>query len=142
MKRSQALAAALLLVLPASAWGQEAPRTDPEIGSPAESMYGIPLEEARRDAALGAVPKSTIRSENGVGSSAIVPGTRRDRSEIERPGERSDGGPADRRPRRVTAARAASEVSGDPAPAPTMLLLALIVLVAAGAGALAGRRAA
>ena len=141
MKRALAFAAALLLMLPASASGQEAPRTDPEIGSPSESVYGIPLEEARRDAAPNAVPDSTIRSENGVGSSAIVPGTRRDRPGTERPEGRGRGRPSDPVPRRVATESASSELSGDPAPIPTMLLLARVVLVGVGGGVLAGRRA-
>ena len=142
MKRALAVVAALSLVPPASAAGQEAPRTDPEIGSPSESMYGIPLEEARRDAAPNGGPDSTIRSENGVGSSAVVPGTRRETPGTERPEGRGRGRPSDPVRRRLSTETAARELAGEPAPGPTILLLALVVMVAAGGGLLAGRRAA
>ena len=57
MKRALALAlaAGLLGALPSVAHAQ-GPSTDPEIGSPSEAVYGIPLEEARRDAAPRGVP--------------------------------------------------------------------------------------
>lgn len=130
VKRLTALVAALLLASPAGAWAQGAPRTDPEIGSPSESVYGIPLEEARRDGAPGSVPESTIRSENGVGSSSIVPGTARDRPDGAR-------GP---KLQRVDTEAASNQLSGDPSPFATVLLLVLVVVLAAGGGAVAGRR--
>jgi len=130
VKRLTALVGALLLASPAGAWAQGAPRTDPEIGSPSESVYGIPLEEARRDGAPGAVLESTIRSENGVGSSSIVPGTARDRPDGAR-------GP---KLQRVDTEAASNQLSGDPSPFATVLLLVLVVVLAAGGGAVAGRR--
>lgn len=133
------LTAALLATLPTAAYAQETPRTDPEVGSPAEAVYGIPLEEARRDAAPDASDGSAIRSENGVGSSARVPGLDVARGEAR-------AGPKGERPRRALERR-----SRGPAPAtvpavdaPTeggvVLLLGLTILIAVGAGMVAGRR--
>jgi hypothetical protein len=72
--RLLALVCAALLA-PASASAQS---TDPEAGSPSGSIYEIPLEGARSDAAPGGTRgkgSSPIRSENGFGSSSTVPGT-------------------------------------------------------------------
>lgn len=140
------LAVLLLAALPAGAGAQEAPRTDPEAGSPSEAIYGIPLEEARRDASPRPEPGSAIRSENGVGSSARVPGV-----ELEaaargralagdpsvgpkgegRPGSRADGA---RRAPELAAAEAAPSAVG------TWSLLVLTLFIGAGAGVVAGRR--
>jgi hypothetical protein len=139
MKRPHLLAAALLLVFPAGAWAQEAPRTDPQVGSPAEAVYGIPLEEARRDGAPGALPEPAIRSENGVGSSSIVPGTAHDLPADSDAGREARGGR--RETRRLDPELASTRLSGDPAPGPMILLLLLVVLIAAAGGAFAGRRA-
>ena len=132
MTRPLILVAVLLLALPANALAQLAPRTDPEVGSPAESVYGIPLEEARRDAAPGAVAESAIRSENGVGSSSVVPGTAR------------DPGPPDRRrtPPALEPELASNRLSGEPAPVPLVLLVLLVLAIAVAGGAVAGRRTA
>jgi hypothetical protein len=136
--RTVLLAAALLFTVPAAALAQDPPRTDPEVGSPAEAVYGIPLEEARRDAAPRALPGTAIRTEQGVGSSARVPGS-------------GDGTPADdpavdpervaerQRDRRREAARAATRISGEPSAVATATVLVLLVAVAAGGGVGAGR---
>jgi hypothetical protein len=132
-----ALAVTLLLGMPATAAAEEPPRTDPEVGSPAEAVYGIPLEEARRDAAPHGIPGTAIRTEQGVGSSAEVPG--------------DSGGPAagldpetvaeSERARRREAARAAARVSGEPSGVATAALLVLVVGIAAAGGIGASRRA-
>jgi hypothetical protein len=135
MTRALLLAAALLPALPATALAQAAPRTDPEVGSPAEAVYGIPLEEARRDGAPGAVAESAIRSENGVGSSAVVPGTARDPgSDDPRRSPRGGGAPA------LEPELASNRLSGEPTAAPVILLVVLVLAIAVGGGALAGRR--
>jgi hypothetical protein len=131
--------AALLLAIPAQAGAQEAPRTDPELGSPSEDVYGIPLEEARRDAAPGPFPGSAIRSENAYGSSEEVPGQERTHGGREDPGGEGPG--AGGGARRIEGAQAAARLSGDPSPVATGLLLALIVATAAAGGALAARLA-
>jgi hypothetical protein len=72
--RLLALVCAALLA-PASASAQS---NDPAAGSPSGSIYEIPLEGARSDAAPGGSRRgegsSPIRSENGFGSSPAVPG--------------------------------------------------------------------
>jgi hypothetical protein len=135
MRRALLIGAALLLALPAGALAQAAPRIDPEVGSPAESVYGIPLEEARRDGAPAAVAEPAIRSENGVGSSSVVPGTGRD-ADADDPRRRRDG----RAIPTIDPELASNRLSGEPAPGPTILLLALVLAVAIGGGVIAGRR--
>lgn len=129
---------ALLLLLPAPAAAEDPPRTDPEIGTPSEEIYGIPLEEARRDAAPRILPEAAIRTEMGVGSSAHVPGRGPDPR-----GKGSAGDPERRaerqRKRRRQAALAATRLSGDPSPAATTLLLVLVVGIASAGGVAAGR---
>lgn len=135
MRVPAALAAAFALLLPASAGAQEAPRTDPEVGSPAESVYGIPLEEARRFAAPGILPDTTVRSEMGVGSSARVPG-RRDRPADEQAVDPERAAQRERQ-RRRQAARAATRIAGEPSgvASVTMLVLLVGIAVAGGVGA-------
>lgn len=127
-----------MLFLPTSAAADDPPRTDPEIGSPSEEVYGIPLEEGRRDAAPRIVPEAAIRTEQGVGSSTRVPG----RGPDQRGGEPT-GDPERRaerlRERRRQAAQAATRLSGDPSAASTALLLVLVVGIATAGGAAAGR---
>lgn len=142
--RAALLAAALPLLAPAASAAQDAPRTDPEVGSPSEAVYAIPFEEARRDAAPGVLPGNAVRTENSVGSSSRVPGRGADPSaddpsaDPERRAER-------RRERRREAARAATRISGEPSATATTTLLLLVVAIAAaggaGAGRLVGRRA-
>lgn len=133
------LTAALLATLPTAAYAQATPRTDPEVGSPAEAVYGIPLEEARRDAAPRIRPGTAIRTELGVGSSARIPGLRPP------PGEADPVDAERERKRRRQAARAAERISGEPTAAATAAVVVLVVGIAAaggvGAGRLAGRRA-
>jgi hypothetical protein len=129
--------AAIFAAAPAAAAAQGT-STDPEIGSPSEAVYGIPLEEARRDAAPRGVPGSAIRTENTGGSSARVPGRRggliADNPHIdpERLAER-------RQARRREAVQVATRVSGDPSGIGTTLLLVLVVALAAVGGLFAGR---
>lgn len=128
---------AIFVGLPGGAAAQGT-STDPEIGSPSEAVYGIPLEEARRDAAPRGVPGSAIRTENTGGSSARVPGRRgglvADNPDIdpERLAER-------RQARRRAAVQVATRLSGDPSGIGTTLLLLLVVGLAAGGGLFAGR---
>lgn len=127
-----------LLTAPASAPAQDAPRTDPEAGSPAETVYGIPLERARRDAAPNLVPDSAIRTEMGVGSSERVPGQRWQRPEGRLPPD-SPRVQRRRMERRAAAAEASSRISGSPSPVATALLIVLVVATAGGGGILTGR---
>jgi hypothetical protein len=122
-----------MLSSPARAAAQDAPRTDPEVGSPAEAVYGIPLEEARRDAAPGILPDATVRSDRGVGSSARVPGGGGDGSADE--SEVAPEVTTERQRQRLRqAARAAERVSGEPSAAATVTLLVLVVGTAAVGG--------
>lgn len=134
MKRSLAWAAALLALTPVGATAQDAPRTDPEVGSPSEAIYGIPLEESRRDAAPDLIPGSAIRTENGVGSSAEVPGQR-----SERGGEGRGARPERRRRVRADAAQASARLSGDPSTAATTALIALVIAIPIAGGVMVGR---
>jgi hypothetical protein len=131
------LAVALLLLVPAPAAADDPPRTDPEIGSPSEEVYGIPLEEARRDAAPRIVPEAAIRTELGVGSSARVPGRGQD-PRADPPGD-PDRRAERVRKRRRQAAQAATRLSGDSSAAATTLLLVLVVGIASTGGVAAGR---
>jgi hypothetical protein len=135
-------------LLPAAASAQDPFANDPEAGSPSGTMYEIPVQGGRADAApsgSGAPARggSPIRSENGFGSSAVVPGGRpaaagsRDRargSSGRTAAGAKDAQPGDPEIAPVTLAAA----SGGPSPARTGLLLALTVLVGAGVG-VAGR---
>jgi hypothetical protein len=68
------LVAALALPSTPVATAKEPP-TDPLPGSPSEAVYGIQVDRARRDAAPGGRSGQASRSEQGVGTSSIVPGT-------------------------------------------------------------------
>ena len=88
---AKAISAALAIAIayPASPALAQDPEvhTDPDRGSPAGTLYEIPLERGRGDAAPlsggagtpsappAVAPASPIRSENGFGSSSQVPGT-------------------------------------------------------------------
>jgi len=86
----------LVLAVPISGASAQTPSSDPAADTPAGTVYKLPLDDARGDAAPrrpagsgslknGSVsgsgdattssPKSPLRSENGFGSSSIVPGT-------------------------------------------------------------------
>jgi hypothetical protein len=75
------LGAAWVLLMPAAAQAQTPAENDPSADSPAGSVYEIPLDRARRDAAprgggrrgFDQARDSPIRSENGFGSSSTVP---------------------------------------------------------------------
>jgi hypothetical protein len=114
--------ASLLAVLAATASAPAAvaaePPTDPRPGSPSEAVYGIQVDRARRDAAPGGRSGQASRSEQGVGASAIVPGTGR---------ERAQGG------------RGAAPEGGDRSGVAVALVLALVVPVAVGSGLVAAR---
>jgi hypothetical protein len=78
------VAATLVAVAwPAAAAAQGPSSTDPAAGSPSGTIYEIPLDTARRDAAPRSGPRggadvrsrtSPLRSENNFGSSSEVPG--------------------------------------------------------------------
>jgi len=140
----------IAVALPAVSSAAETPRIDPEAGSPSDAIYGIPLEEARRDAAFEEAG-SAIRSENGVGSSTRVPGLgpsdaldrRRQREAALGPkGSKRGGRPLpvpDPRPRRLKPI-AASAVEPAPSALASVTLIVLTILVAGAAGVFLGRR--
>jgi type IV secretory pathway VirB10-like protein len=155
-----AAVAATLLAPPAAAQAQQ---DDPEKGSPSGTIYEIPLDSARDDAAPPAPtavpeePVSPIRSENGFGSSSEVPGAAprererpRERRQPRRERQRDDDAPA--RPQAPVstapdddggaAERLVSStagVGGEPSTTRAYLLLALGALIAVGLGAAARR---
>lgn len=141
MRWSVTLAVVFAAMVPAASAAQEAPRIDPEAGSPAETIYGIPLEEARREAAPKDGGGSAVRSELGVASSPRVPGGRVGRarsgpgpSGAGPKGQRRSGGES--RPARP---KPASSKAPAPSAAGTWSLLVLTVLLAGGAGIVAAR---
>src|SRR5690349_17266241 len=82
MVRALCACAAIVAIAVATAdhaRAQEPGSNDPQAGSPAGTIYQIPLDTARRDAAPrtrgGGPDPSPLRSENDFGSSAVVPGT-------------------------------------------------------------------
>ena len=143
---------------------------DPEAGSPSGVIYEIPLDNARRDAAptrsggakggsgggttttSGGGLTSPIRSENGFGSSATVPGvvkaTTAKAAKAAKRGEKagkgaSKGGKAAEAPVMTSPAESlgppqAASLSATPSKSRAYLLLALALAVAAGIG-VAGR---
>jgi hypothetical protein len=57
------------------AGAQDLPSSDPDRGSPSGVIYELPLDTGRQDAAPRTrAGGSPIRSENGFGSSSVVPG--------------------------------------------------------------------
>ena len=153
------LAAALVCSTPALA--QDAGQ-DPSPGSPGGTVYEIPLDQGRGDAAPrggggdgtasgpSAPSTSSIRSsDNGAGSTAVVPGT----------GEPADAGAAKRTPQRDRSRDAQREAvreraveplspqaqvvasgAGSPSMARSLLLLALGAAIAVGLGIAARQR--
>ncbi|MEA2347936.1 MAG: hypothetical protein QOG62_1723 [Thermoleophilaceae bacterium] len=111
-----ALVAVAVWVPPARA--AERPPTDPRPGSPSEAIYGIQVDRARRDAAPGGRSGQASRSELGVGTSAIVPGTARE-GVLGGPGPAPEG--------------------GDRSGVAVGLMLILLTAVALGSGAVAAR---
>lgn len=108
----------LLLVSAAPSVAQQEPPTDPLPGSPSEAVYGLQVDRARRDAAPGGRSGQASRSEQGVGTSTIVPGT---------PREREVGGVG------------APPEGGDRSGPAVVALLILLAAVALGAGFVATR---
>lgn len=108
--------ACMLFAAPVQAKVQ--PPTDPRPGSPSEAVYGIQVDRARRDAAPGGRSGPASRSEIGVGTSVIVPGT---------PREGQTGGPGP------------APEGGDRSGVATGLMLFLLAAVALGSGAVASR---
>ncbi len=140
---------------------------DPEQGSPSGVIYEIPLDNARRDAAptrsggekggsgggtttdSGGGLTSQIRSENGFGSSATVPGVAKaTAAKAPKNGEKagkgaSKGGNAAQAPVMTSPTESlgppkAASISATPSKSRAYLLLALALAVAAGIG-VAGR---
>jgi len=133
------------------------PASDPNIDSPSGTVYQLPLDTARRDAApTGAGDRSNgsaIRSENNFGSSAVVPGTgppatadqgagsaQSDKGgpPVQRDG-RSSGGTNDPAASSGVPATLADDSSG-PSPTVAIALLVAVVLIGAGIGGGSARR--
>jgi hypothetical protein len=129
-----AVVAVLCAVCQAAA-AQAPSSADPSHGSPAEAIYDIPLGPARRDAApgsgavpVGVSPVTDYRSENGFGSSAIVPGA------VSRSGKAKG---------RLASAQASQAVVrnrfSDPSKPGFFVLAGLVVLAGSYSGLLAAR---
>jgi hypothetical protein len=110
--------AGFLVLAAAPAGAVERPPTDPRPGSPSEAIYGIQVDRARRDAAPGGRSGQASRSELGVVTSTIVPGT---------PRERATGGPGP------------APEGGDRSGVAVTALLVLLAGVALGSGFVAVR---
>jgi hypothetical protein len=151
------LAACLVGVVGAPAAVAQAPSTDPEAGTPAGTIYEIPLDDGRADAAPGSKPgaadpdggdRSPLRSENNLGSSSIVPGAATGERSDDTPGKGPSGGrpvtggddaPTERDAKSAPALRPAAAAA--PSLSRAVLLIVLSVVLAAGLG-LAAHRAA
>ncbi len=153
-----------LMLVPGSASAQALP-SDPPVGSPSGTIYQLPLDTARRDAApkrparkspatttraggsgrtdgATTTTPSALRSENGFGSSSVVPGAAASRAaasgkgrRIAKPGSASvtdAGSPAASAERRATATPAG--VQSTPSNLMTYGLLALVLAAGLAAG--------
>ena len=156
----------VVALLPAASVAQAPPRTDPSGDSPSGTVYDIPFEDAREDGAPRE-PKqpsddgagtssprsstdSSIKTENGFGSSSAVPGATAPESSDEKDtGKKRDKKKsASKRAAQavanstaqpaVEATRAAT--SDGPSEFGTFLLLGVVVAAALGAGLVAVRR--
>ena len=165
--RLHVIGVAVLVAAAAGPAPASAQTGDPEQGSPSGVIYEIPLDNARRDAAptrsggakggsgggtttaSGGGLTSPIRSENGFGSSAAVPGvvkaaTAKAATSGEKAGKgASKGGKAADAPVMTSPAESlgppqAASLSATPSKSRAYLLLALALAVAAGIG-IAGR---
>ena len=124
---------------------------DPSTGSPPGTLYRLPVDSGRADAAPrdGAgggsgsdVPASTFRSENNFGSSAIVPGAPSKVKGADGDAEGSSGADGSASGAALTAE---ALDTGDTDAGPAYLLLVMIVAIGGFLGWLAsraGRRAA
>jgi cobalamin biosynthesis Mg chelatase CobN len=118
----------LAAVMAATAQAQDPAPNDPEADSPSGTVYEIPLDSARKDAAPRRTPDapaptpepttdpSSIHSENGFGSSSTVPGAdeaaadaERERSERDRKRMRDDARSAQARARARDEAQSSGE---------------------------------
>lgn len=145
-----------------TAHAQAPPASDPGAGSPSGTIYQLPLDTARRDAAPAgsggggsdgaggggvSTPGSAIRSENGFGSSAVVPGQAaatgaggsagQRPATVEKPGRNSSRAATDG-PR--SSSGPAALVDSGPSPTVAIALLVAIFLVGGGIGVGATRR--
>jgi hypothetical protein len=132
---SATAAVVLQLFLASGTLAQGPSSSDPSHGSPAEAIYDIPLGPARLDAAPArpdARPAdpgvgTAYRSENGFGSSTIVPGAT----------------PAAARAARVASVQATHAVIRNRPPRPSepgfFILAGLVLVVGAYSGLLAAR---
>jgi hypothetical protein len=162
-----------LLIAPAAAQTQTAPSpapapaqdpaaNDPDASSPPGQVYRLPLDDARGDAAPRSrssrpapKPKSALRSENGFGSSARVPGVEESRDDAggsePRPkpepkrgdGEDDDAGgelraqrppPAAALPAEPQRAQRPAAAEGEPSGVRVVLLLVLALVIGAAVG--------
>jgi hypothetical protein len=172
--RSHLLGVAVLVAAAAAPAPASAQTGDPEQGSPSGVIYEIPLDNARRDAAptkggggkggsgggttsgsSGGGLTSPIRSENGFGSSATVPGVKVTATKTGKGSGKtgkgsskagsgsSKGGSAAKAPVMTSPSESlgqptAASLSATPSKSRAYLLLALALAVAAGIG-VAGR---
>jgi hypothetical protein len=161
--RPHLIGAAVLVAAAAGPAPASAQTGDPKQGSPSGVIYEIPLDNARRDAApsgggsgkggssggtttaSGGGLTSPIRSENGFGSSATVPGVKA--SAAKGSGKSGSGssksGSGAKAPVMTSPAESlgppqAASISATPSRSRAYLLLALALAVAAGIG-VAGR---
>jgi hypothetical protein len=151
----------MILIVPVgAAHAADGLPSDPEAGSPAGTVYRIPLDSAREDAAPRRAQPSTgrsgdpasdagtdspIRSENRFGSSAQVPGVGDagvGRAEATAPrAARGDGAREHLSPTAVGNFAQTSALTDEGAPSAglTLSLLGLIAAVGAGVGLTAAR---
>jgi len=171
-----AVLVAVLVAAPAPLASAQEPTTDPDAATPAGAIYQLPLDQARADAAprrpaagstnaagasgsagsqRRAVPTSALRSENGFGSSSVVPGAEPRARSAGAPGSQSDAasgsgktGAADGQESGTPEPGAGAGVTGSSgaeakasaAPSSTRVYLLLALVLAVGiAGGLATR---
>jgi hypothetical protein len=149
MKSAAAIVLGAAALMTLSIWAATAPAavapasTDPTSGSPSGTIYQLPVDNGRRDAAPrppsssgseNETLPSTYRSENNFGTSSTVPGL----SKQGEAGGKGTGG-SDSGNGTVGDLASAGADTGDPSEPLNFLLLALIVVVGAVLGLGASR---
>jgi len=121
---------------PAAAGAQSPAATDPSPGSPPGTIYRLPVDTGRSDAAPrgnggDGLPTSTFRSENNFGTSSVVPGA---------PGDGGKGvGAGDASGLALGSAAGARGETGETSELMAFSLLGLVVAVGALLGLMASR---